>query len=554
MAENDAIKGDLELKQILIVDLPKSSDEYTERATTKREIIRRLRYIAETKKTEDIVDGGIDNKEIKREMIRYLSYREPQETKPPETETTKADDPLSVILSNLLLRLTLQEIFFSGYMPLTQKYLIDNSLFGNPFVEGHNHIAYLHGFIITMVLFVDIILRGIAQVYLCNHPITGLFICAGLALSSTKLLVYAIVGTSVSTLSCSILCLPGMNEVASGLCGYDGALIGCAVSVFIFQEDVTHMHGTDDNIAPSLSSKGMAITAILSAVSGVIHMSCRNMSTLPALTASFNICCLFLLFNMTDNRTTFSALSFSPPPAHDDDTLDEAVSSWAEWSFMFVYDASVRGVGQFMFADTTLGGWLVILGIGVASRYGALSSLLGSFVGCITARCILQVSPTHLVGVRNGLYGYNAAGTCCSFAGSVFYHSTGYSWVIGILAAGFTIFFQVGVEAILFHANELQLPSLTIPFVLSTWLVMISKSAWLDPLAEDGESFDDLRWKAHALGSELDLDEEEVNEVLAEVVTQRGIHRQESWNTREPGQMKRRSVIVKKLQSAVTWV
>ena len=49
-------------------------------------------------------------------------------------------------------------------------------------------------------------------------------------------------------------------------------------------------------------------------------------------------------------------------------------SSIWKFSFMFMIEASIKGAGQFMFVDTTLGGVFVILGIAVASRRGNLIS------------------------------------------------------------------------------------------------------------------------------------------------------------------------------------
>ena len=41
-----------------------------------------------------------------------------------------------------------------------------------------------------------------------------------------------------------------------------------------------------------------------------------------------------------------------------------------EMSFMYMFEASVKGVGQFMFVDTAVGGALVIVGIAISSRKG----------------------------------------------------------------------------------------------------------------------------------------------------------------------------------------
>lgn len=65
----------------------------------------------------------------------------------------------------------------------------------------------------------DILLRGIAQVFLCNHPVSGLLISLGLYYTSPQLFVFALVGCMGSTLS-SHLIKESWQNVQSGLCGY----------------------------------------------------------------------------------------------------------------------------------------------------------------------------------------------------------------------------------------------------------------------------------------------------------------------------------------------
>lgn len=64
-----------------------------------------------------------------------------------------------------------------------------------------------------------ITLRGISQVYLCAHPIAAIFICIALGLSSGALLVYAIIGSAVSSLSALVILKTDYEKVKNGLCG-----------------------------------------------------------------------------------------------------------------------------------------------------------------------------------------------------------------------------------------------------------------------------------------------------------------------------------------------
>jgi hypothetical protein len=63
--------------------------------------------------------------------------------------------------------------------------------------------------------------------------------------------------------------------------------------------------------------------------------------------------CAFLVGVETKNITVLS-LSSSKPTSYS--------SNWTDMSINFIIEASIKGVGQFMFIDTLAGGALVILG------------------------------------------------------------------------------------------------------------------------------------------------------------------------------------------------
>jgi len=100
------------------------------------------------------------------------------------------------------LAIALDEIFYSGSMPRWKKYLIDN--------KSTNFVVYL-------LFLVDIILRGISQVYLCDNPVSGIFICIALGITSMSLLGYALLGTLFATLGAFIVATPPIADITSGL-------------------------------------------------------------------------------------------------------------------------------------------------------------------------------------------------------------------------------------------------------------------------------------------------------------------------------------------------
>lgn len=92
----------------------------------------------------------------------------------------------------------------TGSMPHWKKYLADNK--SDPWI--------------FLVLCVDVVLRGIAQVFLCDHPISGILILVGLMNTSYELAGYALLGTLFSTIGSIFIATASYSDVSSGLCGY----------------------------------------------------------------------------------------------------------------------------------------------------------------------------------------------------------------------------------------------------------------------------------------------------------------------------------------------
>ena len=338
------------------------------------------------------------------------------------------------------------EVVLSGDMPNAKAYVLRNH---------RRNLGYY------LLFWLDVVLRGVSQVYLCDHPVSGVLILLGLVCTSGSLAAMSLLGSLCSTLGAHLACRPPLDTITSGLCGYDGALVGCACWAFLdFQ---------------SLPLEAALVAAVLSFTSGVLHVALTNLMktfNLPTFTFAFNMTTIaFLLSLKTKNAATMPLAQPAPPVFYPADYVE------FDWSFM--WDASVRGVGQFMFADTTAGGILVILGIAVSSRIGALAAWGGAAVAAITAVQLLVVSPANRIDVRNGLYGYNSAGTCASLAGGIFFDPTPSGAVFGILGAALAVLILGMFKALL--GTLFGLPVLTFPFIVTTWIMLLTQSKLLVP-------------------------------------------------------------------------
>lgn len=392
----------------------------------------------------------------------------------PPTDVTDAMKSATSCWMNNLKKL-IHDIAIDGFMRETQKYLCNFQG-----MKTHPLTFFL--------ICVDLILRGISQVYLCDNPITGLLIAIGVGLSSFSLILHGILGVIGSTLGATIVCRLPYSKINTGLVGYDGALVGCAVYTFF----ITGHH----NYLP-------IITFFLSAISGILHMSLANilgLAKLPPFTAAFNVTVFCLLLSVSQGNTTIA--TFRPANENIDPT-----SGYQDESFAWFITIAIKGVGQFMFADTLVGGILIILGITLQHRRDGFCAVLGAFVGGISARYVFSLPSSSSLAISTGLYGYNAAGTCVVLGGGRFYRDTNSAYVIAIIGAILSVYLQITYESLFVITTYsksssvistdpipvlVSLPVLTFPFITTAWLMMLTQSAWLTVRSDGSEESENL--------------------------------------------------------------
>ncbi|MBT2672699.1 urea transporter [Streptomyces sp. ISL-14] len=131
--------------------------------------------------------------------------------------------------------------------------------------------------------------------------------------------------------------------------------------------------------------------------------------------------------------------------------------NWMEGSF--------KGIGQIFFLDNTLSGIILFIAIFLAGWKFGLYAILGNAASLLISYGL--GGEHHLIFM--GLYGYNAI--LATLAVSVVFNSDNQRFppLTGIVAACLTVPFMAGLSTLLLPYG---LPSLTMPFVLSTWLIL----------------------------------------------------------------------------------
>ena len=99
-----------------------------------------------------------------------------------------------------------RDIFLDGNMPQLQNYI----------ATRENIKSYVHW---CCLYATNIMFRGISQVFLCNHPITGIFICIGLGLTSVDLMAHVMLGSSIGAAGAYIIGGFSVKDIENGLGG-----------------------------------------------------------------------------------------------------------------------------------------------------------------------------------------------------------------------------------------------------------------------------------------------------------------------------------------------
>ena len=265
------------------------------------------------------------------------------------------------------------------------------------------------------------LLLGFSQVFLLQSPLSGVLILAGLFCNSWQLALLALLGCLVSRAVAS-LWRDTKSEIADGLYGFNGTLVGIAIGVYW-----------------EISWLSILLLVIGAALSTWLARAFRRHTQLPGLTAPFIIAVWALLL--------VSLLAPQGVGLLDSATqLEEGLPLWRMLGV-----ALGDSIGQVMFQANVLTGVLFFLAIAWESRSKALYALLGALVPML----VIPFVPEAVW--REGLLGYNAV--LCA----IYWAGTGER---RLLYALLSVVLSVLLELLALYAGLIPL---TAPFVLSVW-------------------------------------------------------------------------------------
>jgi urea transporter len=262
------------------------------------------------------------------------------------------------------------------------------------------------------------VFRGVGQVFFQENALTGALFTLGIALSSPPMAVAAVVGSAIGAATARALNFD-RPALLAGVYGFNSALVGIA-TLFFFE--------------PGAASITLLVLGCI--VATLLARLAQRHIPFPTYT---------LAFILTTWALYFLGVALDLPQV-------ELVAGPKTDS---LFAAIIRGVGQVKFQANVGTGLLFLLGIALNDWRHAVWVLVASILSVLGA--VFHNAPTE--GIALGLYGYNAPLTALA----------PFLWRPSLLAPLLGILLCIPITE---YVPMLGLPALTLPFVLTTWLVL----------------------------------------------------------------------------------
>ncbi|XP_033215432.1 urea transporter DVU1160-like [Belonocnema kinseyi] len=306
----------------------------------------------------------------------------------------------------------------------------------------------------------DALLRGFGQATCANNPISGLLVVIALGVASPGLLVLSI-ATGLLGLLLSILIREPSESVENGLTVFNPLLVGALAYAF-----VPKMYGPFDAFS--------LLLLFFSTIFSVYLTRSAGSGKLPSLTFPYVVVELMLLFILKEHNGGFQYIETSMQnitinngtrSVTMDDTSTivgkgDAVSP--DWGMIF--RGVVTSASQVYGVDDVALGSVVYLALIIYSPITTAFSFAGALIGSLLG---LELDISYEI-IYSGVWGFNGLLTGAALGGN-FLIINKHASIATVVAIAFTTILQYIIYIIL---NKYQLPYLSMPFVISTWLFL----------------------------------------------------------------------------------
>ena len=305
--------------------------------------------------------------------------------------------------------------------------------------------------------FIDWVLRGIGQVVFQNNPVSGGVILAGIFYNSWIYGTVCVLGAMISTAT-ALLFKADRGMIKDGLFGFNGALIGITLVAYTSPNFAT---GSVPNLYLWVY---IVLTAAFTAVTVPAFGALLGPHKVPGLTMPFVLATWFVLGALLQ-FSTIDVSNALKPTSPSDFTGPRPEYTWITW-----FHGITMGIAEIFFQDNWTTGVIILIGIAINTRIGAMMALMGATLAVATA----VFYGAHDEAIRDGLFGYNAALTAMALGGLFFVLNVpGFIYtVIGVVVTA-RVWASLGI-----FLEPTGMPVLTSAFVFVTWLMLLAKNGF----------------------------------------------------------------------------
>lgn len=306
-----------------------------------------------------------------------------------------------------------------------------------------------------IIRIIDISLRGCAQVMFQNNPVTGLlfFIAIFTAAYSNNNPLAAwgcVVGTLLASVTGTIT--HDTKGWRNGLYSYNGCLVGIAIPVFITATPIMWLC--------------LMLGSVVSVIATVCIADILKTWKIAALTAPFVLTTwVILLASYAFHNIYGSGL---PSPALSQQYIPSIPGGYSP---IFFIDGTMHGISQVFLFPGILASLFFIAGLAVESIICACYAIIGSFLATVIAYNL----GANAHDIQSGLYAFSAVLTSVAL-GTVFNHPGWRAFIYTISGIIFTVFIQAAMNVLLLPFG---IPTLTMPFVISSWLFLVPNKEFM---------------------------------------------------------------------------
>ncbi len=334
---------------------------------------------------------------------------------------------------------------------------------------------------------INFILNGVAQVFFMGSPLVGIIFVIALAINSKRAAAFAVIGSIAGSLVGLAL---GIELVPTSLSSPDNAL---TYGIFGFNSVLTAIALGDTFLQKGRSATTAAIIGAF--ITGFVTASLiwfTKTFGLPVETSAFVLTTWIFLFAVYK----FSGMKFagsSPAPKqrsaflkNPQDIDKKEPLRLSELSPGGFVKLIFTGIAQVMFQENWLTGVVFFIGLTVATiplnpygfpaQYPIYFAGITAFIGTISSTLAAIAFRADRTSVLMGLYGFNGTLTSLAVMG-VF---LGFLWPISpfngspinfFIMLFATAFSSVVTAFIGTITGRFNLPTLTAPFVFTSWLI-----------------------------------------------------------------------------------